>query len=41
MRLSPTVKKDELDSIIEGKKMISGDILATKVKELVWLYKIN
>lgn len=33
MNLSPTVKKDELDSIIEGKKMLPSDVLANKVKE--------
>ena len=34
MNLSPTVKKDELDSIIEGKKMLTSDVLANKVKEI-------
>ena len=38
MNLSPTVKKDELDSIIEGKKMMSSDVLANKVKEISWLF---
>ena len=31
MNLSPTVKKDELDNIIEGKKMVSGEVLVSKV----------
>ena len=34
LRMSPTVRKDELDSIIEGKKMLQAEVLASKVKEL-------
>ena len=32
--MSATVKKDDLDGIIEGKKMLSSEVLATKVREL-------
>ena len=34
LRMSPTVRKDELDSIIEGKKMLQAEVLINKVKEL-------
>ena len=34
VKMSPTIKKSELDSIIECKKVIEPEVLASKVKEL-------
>jgi hypothetical protein len=34
LTMSPTIRKDELDSIIEGKKMHAVEVLATRVKEI-------